>query len=61
MKERKKRKKEITYIYTISQKYLSTLKMLFLILKESFLNKQAKHHDVFIYYTKYNTPPEIWP
>ena len=29
---------------------------LFLILKVLFLMKQVKHHNVFIYYTKYKSP-----
>ena len=45
-----------TCIYATSQNYLATLKnILFLILKVLFLMKQVKHHNHFIYYTKYKS------
>ena len=43
------------YIYTTSKKYLATLKILFLILKVLFQIKQLKHHNVFMYNTKYKS------
>ena len=44
-------------VCTTSLKYLTTqIKFSFLILKVLFLMKQVKHHNGFIYYTKYEFP-----
>ena len=43
------------YIYKQSKVFGHAPKSLFLILKLLFLMKQVKHHNVFIYYTKYKS------
>ena len=45
-----------TNIYTTESKEFGYLKKkLFLIIKVLFLMKQVKHHNTFIYYTKYKS------
>ena len=43
------------YVYTTSQKYLVTLKKFYFSSRSVILMKQIKHHNVFIYYTKYKS------